>query len=397
MCDDNGVSRFLFVPVPVVARLWPAVAIGDALAAGGHEVAWCGPESNLGPLLGPGATIYPTGQRSYREFHQSGTAAVRELWDEYVVPLNRFIQGPVDRAVAEYQPDVVVADQYALAGALAAYKQGVRWASLCAGVLELTPPAGEPGLQEFVRSRLQQAWERAGLSPDDRVDLRFSPYLVIATTSAALTGTVPMPDNCVLVGAALGPRRTDPDFDWDWLDPGRRHVLVTAGTLSAHLVHGFVPRIMAALEPMAGRVQAVLNASQELMPDPPSHVLVTPRIPMLELMPRLDAVVCTGGQSTVNEALVCGVPLVVAPIRLGELSVAEQVTLAGAGIAVSFAEATPAQLAAAVTALLDEPGYRAQARRIGAEFSAAGGTGTAAARLVALAAADRADPNDQRV
>jgi len=397
MCDDNGVSRFLFVPVPVVARLWPAVAIGDALAAGGHEVAWCGPESNLGPLLGPGATIYPTGKRSYREFHQSGTAAVRELWDEYVVPLNRFIQGPVDRAVAEYQPDVVVADQYALAGALAAYKQGVRWASLCAGVLELTPPAGEPGLQEFVRSRLQQAWERAGLPADDRVDLRFSPYLVIATTSAALTGPVPMPDNCVLVGAALGPRRTDPGFDWDWLDPGRRHVLITAGTLSAHLVHGFVPRMMAALEPMAGRVQAVLNASAELLPDPPPHVLVTPRIPMLELMPRLDAVVCTGGQSTVNEALVYGVPLVVAPIRLGELSVAEQVTRAGAGIAVSFAEATPAQLAAAVKALLDEPGYRTQARRIGGEFAVAGGTGTAAARLVTLAAAGRADPNDQGV
>ena len=397
MCDDSGVSRFLFVPVPVVARLWPAVAIGDALAAGGHEVAWCGPESNLGPLLGPGATIYPTGKRSYREFHQSGTAAVRELWDEYVVPLNRFIQGPVDRAVAEYQPDVVVADQYALAGALAAYKQGVRWASLCAGVLELTPPAGEPGLQEFVRSRLQQAWERAGLPSDDRVDLRFSPHLVIATTSAALTGPVPMPDNCVLVGAALGPRRTDPGFDWDWLDPGRRQVLVTAGTLSAHLVHGFVPRMMAALEPMAGRVQAVLNASAELLPDPPPHVLVTPRIPMLELMPRLDAVVCTGGQSTVNEALVYGVPLVVAPIRLGELSVAEQVTRAGAGIAVSFAEATPAQLAAAVKALLDEPGYRAQARRIGGEFAVAGGTGTAAARLVTLAAAGRADPNDQGV
>jgi len=397
MCDDNGVSRFLFVPVPVVARLWPAVAIGDALAADGHEVAWCGPESNLGPLLGPGATIYPTGKRSYREFHQSGTAAVRELWDEYVVPLNRFIQGPVDRAVAEYQPDVVVADQYALAGALAAYKQGVRWASLCAGVLELTPPAGEPGLQEFVRSRLQQAWERAGLPADDRVDLRFSPYLVIATTSAALTGPVPMPDNCVLVGAALGPRRTDPGFDWDWLDPGRRHVLITAGTLSAHLVHGFVPRMMAALEPMAGRVQAVLNASAELLPDPPPHVLVTPRIPMLELMPRLDAVVCTGGQSTVNEALVYGVPLVVAPIRLGELSVAEQVTRAGAGIAVSFAEATPAQLAAAVKALLDEPGYRTQARRIGGEFAVAGGTGTAAARLVTLAAAGRADPNDQGV
>jgi UDP:flavonoid glycosyltransferase YjiC (YdhE family) len=110
---------------------------------------------------------------------------------------------------------------------------------------------------------------------------------------------------------------------------------------------------------------------------------------MLDLMARPDAVVCSAGQSTVNEALACGVPLVVAPIRLGELAVAEQVTRAGAGIAVSFSEATPAQLAAAVTAVLDEPGYRAQARRLRDEFAAAGGTGAAAARLAALAAGRR--------
>jgi UDP:flavonoid glycosyltransferase YjiC (YdhE family) len=105
-------------------------------------------------------------------------------------------------------------------------------------------------------------------------------------------------------------------------------------------------------------------------------------------------VVCTGGQSTVNEALLRGVPLVVAPIRLGELSVAEQVTRAGAGITVSFEQASTDQLAAAVTALLDEPGYRARAAQIGAEFAAAGGTATAAARLVALAGASQPNTND---
>jgi len=386
MCATiNAVARFLFVVVPVVARVWPAVAIGDALAAAGHDVAWCGAEGDLRPLVGPDVTIYPTGKRSYREFHEVGMAAVRELWDEYVMPLNRFIQGPVDRAVAQYQPDVVLADQYALAGALAAYKHGVRWATLCSGVLELTPPA-EPGLQEWVRSKLARAWATAGLPADDGLDLRFSPYLVIATTTRALTGPAPMPDHCVLVGAALGSRRTDPGFSWDWWDPGRRHVLVTAGTLSAHLVRGFFARMTAALEPMACRVQAVLNAAADAVPDPPPHVLVAPRVPMLDLMPRLDAVICQSGQSTVNEALAHGVPLVVAPIRLGEPITAEQVTRAGAGIAVSFSEATPAQLAAAVTAVLDEPGYRARARRIGEEFSAAGGTAAAAAHLVALAA-----------
>jgi UDP:flavonoid glycosyltransferase YjiC (YdhE family) len=386
MWDDNRVSRFLFVPLPMTARMWPAVAIGAALAARGHEVAWCGPETSLAPLLGPGAVIYPTGKRSYREFRESGTAAARELWDEYVLPLNRFIQDPVDRAVAGYQPDVVVADQYALAAALAAHRRGLPWASLCAGALELTPPAGEPGLPELVRTRLAQVWERAGLPADEYTDLRFSPYLVLATTVAALTGPVPMPGHCVLVGAALGPRRTDPVFDWDWLDPARRHVLVTPGTLSEHLMHEFIPRMMAALDPLASRVQVVLNVRTEMMPGPPEHVLVAPRIPMLDLMPHMDAVVCIGGQSTVNEALLNAVPLLVAPIRLGELSVAEQVSRTGAGIMVSFAGSSTAELGTAVTALLDEPGYRARAGRLSAAYAAAGGTAAAAERLIVLAA-----------
>ena len=200
-----------------------------------------------------------------------------------------------------------------------------------------------------------------------------------------------MPEHWVLVGAALGSRRTDPGFAWDWWDPDRRHVLVTAGTVSAHLmdehlVRDFFARMMAALEPMASRVQVVLNAPADSVPDPPPHVLVAPRVPMLDLMPHLDAVICQAGQSTVNEALANGVPLVVAPIRLAEPLTAEQVTRAGAGVAVSFSEATPAQFAAAVTAVLDEPGYRAHARRISEEYSAAGGTDAAAARLVALAA-----------
>jgi len=386
VCHDDGVARFLVVVVPVVARLWPAVAIGAALAASGHDVAWCGPEHDLRPLVGPGTTIYPTGKRSYRAFHEAGLAAVRELWDEFVLPLNRFIQGPVDRAVAEYRPDVVLADQYALASALAAHRRGIRWATLSAGVLELTPPAGDPGLQDWVQSRLARAWQMAGLPADDGLDLRFSPYLVLATTARALTGSTPMPQHFVLVGAALGPRRTDPAFSWDWLDPARRHVLVTAGTLSDHLVRDFLTRMLAALAPMAARVQAVLNTAAEAVPDPPPNVLVAPRVPMLDLMARVDAVVCSGGQSTVNEALLNGVPLVVAPIRLGELAVAEQVTRAGAGITVSFAEATPNQLSAAVTAVLDEPGYRGEARRLSREYAAAGGTGAAAAHLAALAA-----------
>ena len=60
-------------------------------------------------------------------------------------------------------------------------------------------------------------------------------------------------------------------------------------------------------------------------------------------------------------------------------------TEAGAGVEVSMTAATPAELAAAVRAVLDEPSYRQHARRIADSFAIAGGATAAAAHLATLA------------
>ncbi|HEX8768442.1 MAG TPA: nucleotide disphospho-sugar-binding domain-containing protein [Jatrophihabitans sp.] len=379
-------ARFLVVVLPLTGHLNAALALGQALAAAGHAVAWCGPETDLRPLVGPDAEIYPTGKRYYRQGGGNGSAAARMLWTEYLIPLNRFILEPSDAAVAGYRPDVVVVDQYAVAGALAAHRRGVKWASLCTGAMELTPPSWElPGHQEWVAEQLARIWAKAGLPVDPAVDLRFSPYLVLALTSPALVGTAPLPPQCRLVGPLLGERPTDPDFPWrDW-DPGRRHVLITVGTLSEHLAVEFYPRMLAALEPLAGQLQPVFIAPADAIPDPPDWALVADRVPMLDLLPRLDAVVCHGGMGTVTEALAHGVPLVVAPIRHDQPVLARQVAQAGAGIAVSFSSATAAELGKAVSAVLTEPAYRAAAHRVAESFRAAGGAAAAVAELAALA------------
>jgi zeaxanthin glucosyltransferase len=379
------VARFLFVILPVTSHLNPALAIASELTGKGHQVAWCGPESDLRPLVGASATVYPTGKRAYRQYAESGMAAARVLWDGYLIPVNRFIRAAVDRAVADEQPDVVVADQYALAGALAAVRHGVRWASLVTGAMELTPPADLPELAAWVQKQLARVWAMTDQPADDTIDLRFSPHLVVALTTSALTGEAPLPASCVLVGPALGPRPAVPGFAWDEWDPSRRHVLVTVGTASEHMARDFYARTLTALEPMAGRLQAVLVASAGLVPDPPRHALTATRVPMLDLLPRLDAAICHGGMGTVTEALSYGVPLVVAPMRHDQPAVARQVAEAGAGIEVSFESATPQDLAGAVSAVLDEPGYRASARRIGDSFAAAGGARAAAEHLAALA------------
>jgi len=337
--------------------------------------------------VGPHATIYPTGKRYYRQHSGTGAEAAQALWTDYLIPLNKFILELADAAIADYQPDVALIDQYAVAAALAAHRHGVRWAGLCTGAMELTPPSSAlPGHQEWVREQLARVWAKAGLPVDPELDLRFSPYLMLALTSSALVGTTPLPPQCRLVGPILGERPDDVGFPWqDWRDDAR-HVLVTVGTLSDHMAEEFYPRMAAALDRMAETVQPVFVAPPGVVPDPAGRLLIVERAPMLALLPRLDAVVCHGGMGTVTEALAHGVPLVIAPIRHDQPVVARQVAEAGAGIAMSFSSATEAELAAAVSAVLDQPDYRAGARRIADSFSAAGGAAAAVAELAALAA-----------
>jgi zeaxanthin glucosyltransferase len=208
---------------------------------------------------------------------------------------------------------------------------------------------------------------------------------VLAFTSAALTGPHDFPAHYALVGPALGARASIPDFPWDALDPTRRAVLVTMGTLAEDVARDFYPRVTAALRTHAGRVQAIVAAPPGAVPDPPPGTVVLPQVPVLDLLPRLSAVVCHAGLNTVCEALAHGVPLVVAPIKHDQPVTAAQVVAAGAGVRVRFGRSGAEELAAALATVLDEPGYAAAARRVRDSFAAAGGAPAAASHLEQLA------------
>jgi zeaxanthin glucosyltransferase len=389
-------SRFLIVTLPLVGHANRAVAVADALSARGHEVAWCGSNAYFGPLLGPDAILFPTGTRLFREQAGHGITALKSLWQQYVIPMARFTLPTVDRAILEYQPDVVLVDQHALAGALAAHRHGLPWATLITQAMELTHPlAALPRVDAWIRAQLasfcrdvasdvaSDIASEAGSSSDGSLDLLFSPYLVIAFTTSAVTGEQPFPDHFALVGAAMLDRPGT--FAWDLLDPARRKVLISVGTLATGLAADFYQRAAAAVAPLSGTVQAIIVGPPELVPDPPGNVLVVPSVPMLALLPRLDAVISHGGMNTVSETLAHGVPLVIAPIRHDQPVVASQVARTGAGIRVPFSRVRPAQLREALVTILDEPSYRHAAERIRDSFAAAGGAPAAAARLECLA------------
>ena len=385
-------SRFVLVVPPLTGHILPTIGIARELASRGHRVAWSGSEAVLRPLLGPDAEVLPTGSRLFRPQSGHGLAALRSLWEGFILPYAKFTSKALDLAVRDFRPDLVLVDQHTPAGALVAHRHGLHWASLAPGAMEIGRPfRALPQVEAWMRDRLAELWLRAGLPPEELTDPRFSPELVLALTGPALTGPLPFPEHYALVGPVLADRQPDTGFPWERLDPGRRRVLVTMGTLATDVSADFHARAVQALRLLAESrdgdghgVQAVIAAPPALPPD----AIAAERVPVLELMRRglLDAVVCHGGMNTVGEALSHGIPLVTAPIRHDQPVVAAQLVTAGAGLRVPFPRVSAPALAAAVRSVLDDPGYRAAAVRTGAALRARGGAVAAADRLEEVAA-----------
>ncbi|NJP43975.1 glycosyltransferase [Actinacidiphila epipremni] len=377
-------ARYLFVSLPLSGHVNPLAAVSRALVARGHDVMWAGSESFLRPVLGPDTPIAAIPLRAHRGQADRGMAAAKSRWEGYIVPHARVTLPGIEKAVASFRPDALVVDQHAVAGAVAAHRAGLPWASMAPTTMELTRPyRALPKVEAWLQDRMAEIWTGAGMPGAPPHDLRFSPHLLVAFTGEALNGPLEWPGNAVLVGPALAPRPPDTAFPWHRLDPSRRLVLVTVGTLALDLAQDFHARVVEALRPLAGSVQAVVVAPEGTVADTPD-VLVRPRVPVLELLPRLDAVISHGGLNTVCETLAHGVPLVVAPIKGDQPINAARVAAVGAGRRVRFASVRPKPLREDLLAVLDDPSYRAAARRIGDSFAAAGGADSAAAHLERL-------------
>lgn len=387
-------SRYLFVVPPMVGHVNPTIPVGRALAARGHEVAWAGPTEVVASALPDDVTHLPVPLSARVRDHIAaraddlrGAAALKHLVGDFLVPLAECMVPGVRAAVDAFGPDVMVVDQQALAGTAVALADGITWAtSATTSALLVDPMEMLPRVKAWADGLQRDVLRGAGV--DERTaataDLRFSPHLVIVFSTPALVGRDDFPERFAFVGPSIGDRRDATPFDWSWLDHDGPNVLVSLGTLNWHNGGRFFRAAAAALDGSPAR--GVLVAPPDLVGDCPPNVRVVPHVPQLALMPHLDAVVCHGGHNTTCEALAHGVPLVVAPIRDDQPTIAAQVDAAQAGVRVMFRRATAETLRAALERVLHDPDIAAGADRVRRSFAAAGGVGAAVARLEAVSA-----------
>ncbi len=385
-------SRFLFVVPPLAGHINPTVGVGAALARRGHQVGWAGQPDVVRALVGPDVRVYPCAapggdDATARPPDLRGPAALKFLWERFLIPLAERMVPDVRAAVAAFRPDALVVDQQTLAGALVAAAEGIPWATASTTSAELTDPlAGMPKVLDWIQEQVADLRRRVGVDALAAGDPRFSPWLVLAFTSAALTGPVDhLGDRVRFVGPSIAPRPAGDDFPWSWLDrrPGPA-VLVTLGTVNADA--RFLRECVQAVADRPGISAVVVDPTGSAPASVPRNVLVRARVPQLDLLPRMAAVICHAGHNTVCESLYHGVPLAVAPIRDDQPVIAQQVVDAGAGVRLRFGRATAGHLGAAIDSLLTDPGYAMNARRIGRSFRTAGGPDAAADLLAALPA-----------
>lgn len=392
-------GRFLFVVPPLAEHIRPTLAVGRELTARGHRVAWAGHPEVVEALLPTDALFLPVDTAVPRHVRRAmalqplsgrglrGPAALKTLWENVLLPLAHSMVPGVRTAVEEFAPDVVVADQQALAGGAVAQLLHVPWATTTTTLVELAHPLGTmPLVARWIRGLLLDLMIDVGIDDEEavNVDPRFSSQLVVAFTTEALVGASVLPKRTwVCVGPCLDERAADAPFAWTWLDGRPLVVVAPGGRPGAHGPgEGF---LRVAVEALAGMdVQAVVVAPPDLLPSPPANVVVTPEVPSSALLALAAVVVTHGDHGTVGRALGHGVPLVVVPLHDDQPVVAQQVVLADAGVRLRLSRVHAAGLRVAVEAALFEPRLRAGAAKVRDSFARAGGARRAADRIEGL-------------
>jgi UDP:flavonoid glycosyltransferase YjiC (YdhE family) len=380
---ESGVSERLRILVAAfgdAGHVFPAIALGKALAARGHEVVIETWEERREAVEGAGLGF--AAAEEYRMFpppdpeSEEGQHAA-----EAALALAPLLEG--------FRPHAVVSDILTLAPTLAAEAAGVPLATLIPHIY----PVVEPGLPFFAiglrppRTRFGEAlWRtghdralrvgleqgrrdlniqrsRLGLPPIDRFHGGISPDLALVATYPQLEYPRHWPAGVEVTGPMTF-ELPHPEID---LPPGEDPLVLVAPSTAHDSENHLVRTALAALAEEPVRVVATTNRVKPLRPiDVPANATLVEWLSYSQLMPAASLVVSHGGHGTVARALGAGTPVLVCPI-IGDMSeTAMRVAWVGAGLSLPWRLCRPAPLRWAARRLLHEPSFTAKAEEIAA-------------------------------
>lgn len=398
----------------------PQLALARRLSERGHRVRVLAPRVLRSRIEAAGCTFVPLRETPEHDSSTQADDLLRD-WEERISlkaairVRDRLIFGTartynqdVSAAIMDERPDLVLTDYLLLGAYVAAEHARIPLVALVHTIYPLPAPGlppygmgfqparGTPGhirdvifTQVFRRfynaplARLNQVRLAAGLPALTSVFEQFwgADRLLVLTSPAFDFPASALPPNVRYVG----PQLDDPAWLAPWEPPlatentgdtgdtdGRPLVLVSLSTTYQGQAD-VLRRIIAALAdlPVRGLVTLGPALSQRDFTLPP-NVRAEPYVPHVQVCPHADLVVTHGGHGTVITALTFGVPVVCVPMGRDQADNAARVVWRDAGTRCAQT-ASVERLRSAIRRVLEEPRFRAGARRIAAEIAGQGG------------------------
>ncbi|WP_432146303.1 activator-dependent family glycosyltransferase [Streptomyces sp. bgisy084] len=390
--------RVLFAGLSEKSHLYSLVPLAWALTAAGHEVRIANAPSLTDAVTGTGLTAAPVGRdhglheamslapesqdAEMANWSQLGPGTVEwpALLERYEVsvshgfaPYNDPVMDDTIALAQSWQPDLVVRDPLAYAGALAARVSGAVHVRLlwCADVygrarrtfVDLLHQAPPDERQDPLADWLDKRGAPFGVSCDE--DVINGQY-----TIDTLPPSLRPPSALKTLSMRYVPYNGNAVW-WDWLReaPERPRLCLTLGTSNTEAYGGdyvSLPDLLGALAPLDIEVVAALHPQQRAgLVDIPANVRIVDDVALHTLLPSCSAVIHHGGWGSFATALVNGVPQLSLSTGVADLEWrGRALERAGAGIFVHHSEADAESVLRNTRQLLDDPGFASAARRL---------------------------------
>jgi MGT family glycosyltransferase len=162
-----------------------------------------------------------------------------------------------------------------------------------------------------------------------------------------------------------------PDW-WQQIDPTKRLVLVTQGTIANSDLGQVIAPALVALGGREDVTIIVTTGGQPVDSIPvaiPSNARIASFLPYGQIMPQIDLLITNGGYGTVNMAISHGIPVISAGLTEDKEEVSAHVQWSGAGIDLRTNYATSEAIKHAVDEIFTQPSYRERAQELLLEFA----------------------------
>jgi MGT family glycosyltransferase len=345
---------------------FPMLALGERLAARGHEVVfetwlrWREDVENAGMrfVAAPEYPVFPTRDRPLKPYEAVvlATAETRT-------------------AVAGLRPHVVVHDILTLAPAMAGELEGVPVATLVPHLYTVGTPGAPPyamgarlprtalgravwrGMERPVETGLRQGRDelnatrlKLGLPPTERLHGGLSTRLCIVGTFPQLEYPRDWPASVHVVG----PLMWEPPYHDEAPPPGDRPIVLVAPSTAQDPEHGLLQAALRGLGSLPIRVLAATN--RKPLPEPvpvPANGRLVDWLSYSRTMPQCALVITHAGHGTMARALASGSPVLAVP-HSGDMGEnAARVDWAGVGVRLPWRWLSPATLRLAVRRALE--------------------------------------------